>query len=178
MIVCPQCKHEELRGTIFCTECGMQLVQSSRDATQTISRSRMGSDRLTHPVQPSTLEVPRGRLAVHLLESGILIPLEDRDEFTFGRLSVGQPVMPDVDLSAYKAYECGVSRLHAVVRLRNEQLTITDLGSANGSYVNGARLLPNSEQRITSGDLIALGKLKFQLVFTPQQASGAAPSSS
>lgn len=168
MIVCPRCKHEEPPGTVFCTECGMQLIQMSRDATQAISRGRLGSDRLTQPVQPSAIEIPRGRLAVHLLESGILIPLENRDEFTFGRLSVGQPVMPDVDLSAYKAYECGVSRLHAVVRLRAEELTITDLGSANGSYVNGARLVPNSEQRITSSDLIALGKLKFQLVFTPE----------
>jgi len=168
MIVCPQCKHEELPGTVFCTECGMQLVQSSKGATQAIARSRVGSDRLAEPMQPFSFDVPRGRLAVHLLESGILIPLEDRDEFTFGRLSVGQPVMPDVDLSAYKAYEYGVSRLHAVVRLRDEMLTITDLGSANGSYVNGARLVPNSEQRITSGDLIALGKLKFQLVFTPE----------
>ena len=171
MIVCPQCKHEELPGTVFCTECGMQLVQPGSDSTQAISHSRVGSDRLTQPIQPmqpATFDVPKGRLAVHLLESGILIPLEDRDEFTFGRVSVGQPVMPDVDLTAYKAYECGVSRLHAVVRLRDEKLTLTDLGSANGSYVNGARLVPNSEQRISSGDLIALGKLKFQLVFTPE----------
>lgn len=168
MIVCPQCKHEELPGTIFCTECGMQLAFPGNDATQAISPSLVGSDRLTNPLQPPVYEVPRGRLAVHMLESGVLIPLEDRDEFTFGRLSAGQPVMPDVDLSAYKAYEYGVSRLHAVVRLRDEKLTITDLGSANGSYVNGARLVPNSEQRISSGDLIALGKLKFQLVFTPE----------
>jgi len=167
MIVCPQCKHEALPGTIFCTECGMQLMYANQRETQTISRSTAGSDHLTKPKGVAVFEAQQGRLAVHLLDSGIMIPLEDRQEFTFGRLAEGQPVMPDVDLTPYKAYETGVSRLHAVVRLEDEKLTIMDLGSANGTYVNGARVLPNSEQRISSGDLIALGKLKFQLVFLP-----------
>jgi pSer/pThr/pTyr-binding forkhead associated (FHA) protein len=103
-----------------------------------------------------------------LLDASIMVPLEGSHEFTFGRLSDGQPVMPDVDLSAYNAYENGVSRLHAVVKLDGEQLTIMDLGSSNGTYVNGARLLPNKEHRISSGDLVALGKLKFQIVLTPK----------
>ncbi len=26
MIVCPNCKHQELDGSLFCSECGAQLV--------------------------------------------------------------------------------------------------------------------------------------------------------
>jgi len=168
MIVCPQCKHEELPGTIFCSECGTQLVHSSHGETMSISPEQVGGDRNVQTSPPVFRAGRTGRLAIHMLESGIMVPLEGSREFTFGRLSEGQPVIPDVDLSAYQAYENGVSRLHAVVKLDGEQLTIIDLGSSNGTYVNGARLLPNTERRITSGDLVALGKLKFQIVLTPR----------
>lgn len=168
MIVCPQCKHEELPGTIFCSECGTQLVHSDPRQTLTISADAASNIRLAQTAPPDLQGGRRARLAIHLLDSGIMVPLEGNDEFTFGRLSEGQQVVPDVDLSAYKAYESGVSRLHAVVRLEGEKLTIMDLGSSNGTYINGARLLPNTEHRISSGDLVALGKLRFQLVFTPE----------
>jgi pSer/pThr/pTyr-binding forkhead associated (FHA) protein len=39
-----------------------------------------------------------------------------------------------------------------------------DLGSANGTYLNGKRLGPNTEQSISHGDIIALGKLKIQIL--------------
>lgn len=170
MITCPQCGSQQLPGTIFCTECGMQLAFADSGGTQTMSRGPVGSDHLTQTAPRVTSAPEPGHLAVHLVDSGIMIPLEDKAEFTFGRLSDGQPVVPDVDLTAYKAYENGVSRLHAVVRFHAKQLTITDLGSSNGTYINGARLLPNNENRFSSGDLIALGKLRFQLVFTPAES--------
>jgi pSer/pThr/pTyr-binding forkhead associated (FHA) protein len=39
-----------------------------------------------------------------------------------------------------------------------------DLGSANGTYINGKRLEPNVEQVLNHGDIIALGKLKLQVL--------------
>jgi pSer/pThr/pTyr-binding forkhead associated (FHA) protein len=39
-----------------------------------------------------------------------------------------------------------------------------DLGSANGTFVNGKRLNPNVEQTLNNGDIIALGKLKMQVL--------------
>ena len=168
MIVCPQCKHQELPGTIFCSECGTQLVPVHRPVTMSISPEQVWSTPAVQATPPVPQRGRTGRLAIHMLETGILVPLEGSHEFTFGRLSEGQPVIPDVDLSAYNAYENGVSRLHAVVKLEGEKLTILDLGSSNGTYVNGARILPNTEHPISSGDLVALGKLKFQVVLTPQ----------
>lgn len=168
MIVCPQCKHEELPGAIFCSECGTQLVHPSHGDTISISPEKAWAGKQAPAVAPAPALERRGRLAIHLVDSGILVPLEGGHEFTFGRLSEGQPVIPDVDLSAYKAYENGVSRLHAVIRLDGNQLTIMDLGSSNGTYVNGTRLISNREQHLSSGDLVALGKLRFQLVFNAE----------
>ncbi len=84
---------------------------------------------------------------------------------TWGRrVSEGQPVLPDVDLSPYHAYANGVSRMHAVLKRSGVRVVIMDLGSANGTYVNGKRLTPQTERLLNHGDVVALGKLKFQVL--------------
>jgi pSer/pThr/pTyr-binding forkhead associated (FHA) protein len=99
-----------------------------------------------------------------LLDTGQMMPLNGRNEFTLGRVSEGQPIMPDVDLSPYQAYASGVSRLHAVIKRVTQGVVIMDLGSANGTYVNGKRLSVNVEQVLDHGDVVALGKLKIQVL--------------
>jgi pSer/pThr/pTyr-binding forkhead associated (FHA) protein len=72
--------------------------------------------------------------------------------------------MPDIDLSPYQAYASGVSRLHAVVKRDGPRVILMDLGSANGTYINGKRLTTNVEQVLNHGDIVALGKLKIQVL--------------
>jgi pSer/pThr/pTyr-binding forkhead associated (FHA) protein len=98
------------------------------------------------------------------MDSGKVLPLASRNEFTMGRLSEGQPIMPDIDLNPYQAYASGVSRLHAVVKRETNRVVIMDLGSSNGTYLNGRRLNPHSEEEIRHGDVVALGKLKIQIL--------------
>jgi pSer/pThr/pTyr-binding forkhead associated (FHA) protein len=74
-----------------------------------------------------------------------MLPFADRNEFTLGRVSEGQPVMPDIDLGPYQAYTHGVSRLHAVIRRGVNNVLLSDLESANGTFVNGQRLEANQE---------------------------------
>jgi pSer/pThr/pTyr-binding forkhead associated (FHA) protein len=103
-------------------------------------------------------------VTLHLLDTGQVLPLAERNEFTLGRVSEGQPIMPDIDLSPYQAYASGVSRLHAVIKRDANRVLLMDLGSSNGTYVNGKRLNPNVEQMLSNGDVIALGKLKIQVL--------------
>ena len=98
------------------------------------------------------------------MDSGKIMPLASRNEFTLGRLSEGQPIMPDIDLTAYQAYASGVSRLHAVVKRDESNVVVMDLGSSNGTYLNGRRLTPHTEERLSHGDIVALGKLKIQIL--------------
>jgi len=72
--------------------------------------------------------------------------------------------MPDIDLTPYQAYENGVSRLHAVLKKNDNRVIIMDLGSSNGTYVNGVRLKPENEYPLSHGNIIALGKLKIQFL--------------
>ncbi len=53
--------------------------------------------------------------------------------------------------------ENGVSRLHARLDFTHEQVTITDLGSTNGTYVNRQRIEPHKPRLLRSGDVINLG---------------------
>ena len=72
--------------------------------------------------------------------------------------------MPDIDLTPYQAYASGVSRLHAVVKRDANRVLVMDFGSSNGTYFNGRRLNPHVEESINHGDIVALGKLKIQVL--------------
>jgi pSer/pThr/pTyr-binding forkhead associated (FHA) protein len=48
-----------------------------------------------------------------------------------------------------------------MIRVREQDVTLVDLGSSNGSYVNGNRVITQVELR--SGDEIRLGGFRFVL---------------
>jgi pSer/pThr/pTyr-binding forkhead associated (FHA) protein len=98
------------------------------------------------------------------VDTGQVLPLSERNEFTMGRSTEGQPVMPDIDLSPYQAYSRGVSRLHAVIKRGIDNIYLMDLDSANGTFLNGKRLIPHEEEPVANGDIMALGKLKIQVL--------------
>ena len=166
-IACPNCKSINIPGAVFCSECGAQLLYSDALVTQNITTAQVRealAKQPTNPLASPQVEVVTTWASLHLLDTGQMLPLVDRNEFTLGRVSDGQPIMPDIDLSAYQAYAGGVSRLHAVLKRIGSRIVIMDLGSANGTYLNGRRLSPNVEQSINHGDIIALGKLKIQIL--------------
>jgi hypothetical protein len=165
-IVCPNCKSTNIPGSVFCIECGAQLLHSDALVTQNISTAQVHEALANQNNQPQVspqVEVTAWA-SLHLIDTGQMLPLVDRNEFTLGRISDGQPIMPDIDLSDYQAYAGGVSRLHAVLKRVGSRVVIVDLGSANGTYLNGRRLGPNVEQSINHGDIISLGKLKIQIL--------------
>lgn len=56
-----------------------------------------------------------------------------------------------------------ISRVHCRIDRRGDKFTITDLQSANGTYVNRVRLQPNQPQQIKNGDVIRLANSDFQV---------------
>ena len=168
MITCPKCKHQEVDGALFCSECGAQLIASDKTLTHKIVTAeaiRNAREKKTALQTPPQTYSP-SKLSLHLVESGQILPLADQAEFTLGRVSEGQPIVPDIDLSPYNAYPSGVSRLHAVIKIIEEKPNIVDLGSSNGTYLNGIRLDPHLEIPLEHGDIISLGKLKLQVLLS------------
>jgi hypothetical protein len=165
MIICKNCQHDNISGTLFCVECGAQLDGSEALTTQSINQEQIVDDLKKSPANIEPPSSPTNSwLSLHLMDSGKILPLATRNEFTLGRLSEGQPIMPDIDLTPYQAYASGVSRLHAVVKRDASRAVIMDLGSSNGTYLNGRRLNPHTEEGLKHGDVVALGKLKIQVL--------------
>lgn len=61
-----------------------------------------------------------------------------------------------------------VSRQHCLLRVCESGVHIKDLGSTNGTLVNGARVI--GERRLAPGDLLQLGPLVLELNFTLPEA--------
>jgi hypothetical protein len=140
----------------------MQLSGLQPIVTQNISADNLPAlERRKTAAFPKDLDT---WASLHLLDSGQILPLGDRTEFTLGRVSEAQPIMPDIDLTPYQAYANGVSRLHAVLKREGKRVFVMDLGSSNGTYLNGKRLTPNVDQTLNHGDMLALGKLKIQIL--------------
>jgi FHA domain len=165
MIICSNCKRQNVTGALFCAECGAQLEGVETLTTQSITDEEIAADLGQKGPRPEPPAPPiNSWISLHLMDSGKILPLASRNEFTLGRLSEGQPIMPDIDLTPYQAYASGVSRLHAVVKREADHIVVMDLGSSNGTYLNGRRLNPHAEEDLKHGDVIALGKLKIQVL--------------
>jgi predicted component of type VI protein secretion system len=69
-----------------------------------------------------------------------------------------------VNLAEYAGYQTGVSRLHALVRpTANNRLLFIDLGSTNGSFLNGQPLQAFKGYYLQDGDEIRLGDLPLHV---------------
>jgi hypothetical protein len=72
-------------------------------------------------------------------------------QIQFGRLEECEVRIPDKS----------ISRKHATLEKRGEQYIFTDLGSANGSLINGAAV--QGENSLQNGDRIQIGEFVFEL---------------
>lgn len=97
------------------------------------------------------------------LPSGETFPL-DMDCILLGRQDVKRNILVDIDLSRFDPSK-GISRKHALIVRNQDNYTIEDLNSANGTKVNGIRLQPGQKRLLQDGDVIELGQHIVQLTF-------------
>lgn len=118
--------------------------------TAVIAADRGFYDRVIAHGGPDTVEFPKffPERRIRLQHSTTLIGRHNRD----------QGVEPDIDLGIHPV-DRGVSSQHAVLRIRESGLTITDLGSTNGTSLNDSeKFLKNGEETpLSDGDRIHVG---------------------
>ena len=153
---CTHCGHENPADANFCGNCGRPLAAPSSDATT-------GAMRLDESLEPLGEHEFEARAVLAELEPGTALlavvrgPNEgaryliDSDVVTVGRHPDSSIFLDDIT----------VSRRHAEFRRDGERVWVHDVGSLNGTYVNGRRA---EHQQIVTGDEIQIGKFKLYAV--------------
>ncbi len=172
MITCTVCREQNTEGELFCSECGAHLAANWAETPGTTTfvdtgRSKaMGAGVVDSP-RPSVEGLGRlkpGQIALSISGAPQVVILEGRAEYVLGREGQDQ-VIPEVNLNAYGAREKGVSRVHAALRRDHNQVLLIDLGSTNGSRVNGHTLTAHQAVKVENGDELRLGKLLIKINF-------------
>ncbi len=164
---CANCKRDNPEGTVICIYCGepvdptlLQRQANTREFGEEDAgenQPRWGSARFDEQV----------RLILRVVEQGQIIEAQvnKNEGIILGRFDPETGMAPDVDLTAFNAAELGVSRRHARLDIQQDSLRITDLGSANSTFLNGLRLVHHQPRILRDGDEIRLGHLKLQINF-------------
>jgi hypothetical protein len=189
---CRSCGKVNRVGVVFCEACHTPLTKAAEQGLNTryatddnIKRiiQQVNSDQISETIKvnnddaedvrqpkrkPSTGAFHAGtQLNLLLIDEGKIItvvPTEHR-ESTIGRSDADSKTYPDVDLSPYGAYRNGISRRHASVIIKDNQLLIRDLASSNGTLVNGNRLKPEEWTHLHESDHVRMGNMQFVVQF-------------
>ena len=135
----------------------------------------MNTRHLKVPVSSSTVAAPRATgpldrslpwvIELRIVGTASTVQTQVQDKMLIGRADAERKISPEIDLGPFRAFANGVSRQHAMILIKDERLYIKDLGSTNGSRLNGALCEPEQEYRLRHGDELTLGQLRLQILF-------------
>jgi pSer/pThr/pTyr-binding forkhead associated (FHA) protein len=108
---------------------------------------------------------PTATLRIIMTESERQVQLPVVTEVYLGRLDAAHGIFPDLDLTADGGLEGGVSRRHAKIHQKGSRFFIEDVGSANGTFLNGQRLTPYLPHPLQNSDKVQLGRLLLTIEF-------------
>lgn len=166
MIECPNCHRSNEDTAKICVYCGTPLV----DVTTAYSSTRALDD------TDYEEGVPKWGSARFSGQMNLVIGVErdpralvfdanEIEELVIGRKNPDTGESPDIDLDPYDGIDKGVSRRHASIIRKDGSLHIVDKGSANGTFLNGQRLVANQPRVLRDGDDIRLGYLVIRITF-------------
>ncbi len=189
MQLCSNCGHQNRAGVVFCENCGASLIgklpldTKSLEGSSEEEKVQIGIDVsvLTDvKIQGQAIFREGDTLRLDIDGSPEPIKFKPKPETIFGRRDPATGAMPDVDLTPFAGYRMGVSRRHAAIRFGDDDnLDIWDLGSSNGTFLNGQRLSAHRPYRLRDGDELRLGQMVVHIYFEEKatEAAVVAPAS-
>jgi len=165
MIKCPSCGKRHAENTLFCDECGAYLLAEGRKRTDPLAVDDVDwieSD-LGAAAQSENVDTQPIIIRVSILDSGRQVEFPLSDEITTGRLDATTATFPDIDLTTDGALEKGVSRRHAKITRKGNELFLEDLGSVNGTFLNGKRLTPYLPHVLSNQDEVRMSKILMRI---------------
>jgi serine/threonine-protein kinase len=134
---CVNCGKDLARDDVFCAYCGARQPAKRTTARLVV----MGTNEMS------------AQFALNIDSENLI-----------GRIDPNRGFRPEVDLSKYDP-AARVSRRHAKILSQGSQFFIEDLGSANGTFINGSvRLSQGRPYVLVSGDELKLGETTLKFV--------------
>ncbi len=164
MQTCLYCVHENIEGMLYCENCGSTLYRN-RDGN---TNSKFHADERTMLrdfVQGINRLNEKQRASLYLRNGDYPVEVPDTRQVILGRMGTKNLPSPDIDLTPYGAYEHGVSRHHAALIHRGNQIFIKDLNSRHGTFLNGQRLAPLKSYVLRDGDEIHFAGVVAHIYF-------------
>jgi hypothetical protein len=138
---CPNCNTVARAGELVCRNCSFPLNGGGlSNATRTLEKAE------------ETFELTRSKTigsAIGKLQKVSLII----------DATVTAPI-PDVDLTRFDADNLGVSRQHIELSWRSGLIYVADMGSTNGTLLNGQRLDAGIERILRDNDVLVIGHMR------------------
>ncbi len=164
MVKCPVCQTTHVHNTLYCHDCGIYLPKDKNRKTDQMNEVGWVGDDANGAKADSLSQLdsaPRAvRLKIGTRQRKVEIPL-DRVIY-LGRVDPVSDVFPDVDLTEHGSGN-NISRRHASLQLYDGLVVVEDLGSTNGTFVNGIRLESYLPEVLGDGDNLQLGKLVIEV---------------
>jgi hypothetical protein len=185
MLKCPSCGFENEDGALFCEQCKSDLsaapipfdpapetvpvaalVEDSVPMAAIVEESPPPAPEAVPPSAPAGTPIPPGAAPKLVVLRGQKINMEFPvyPELNFIGRADEKPV--DIDLEDQEPPDrVWCSRQHAVIHWDEAQgvLTIEDLNSANGTYVNRDKIRPGQKRQLYLNDVIQIGTVHLKV---------------
>lgn len=141
-VKCPQCGFVNTGSVERCQKCGASLKD------ETVAFSPAAEEKISEKIQLKVKPLKRSLI--------VLFPEAPTEtiELQQGTYTIGRSEESDLFLN-----DLTVSRQHAVLAVEKDGVFIEDLGSLNGTFINGK--LIDKRATLNDGDVIQIGRFKL-----------------
>ncbi|HYO89977.1 MAG TPA: FHA domain-containing protein [Candidatus Limnocylindrales bacterium] len=159
-LACPNCGNPVLSSVLQCPTCYFVMPAAGEPVEL--------PDPVLEPVMPEATYGSSTTLVLTARDGRRLHSRpQDRNRETIVGRTDGKTFTADLDLSPLGAADLGVSRVHAALAFNPERgtLTVSDMNSMNGTFLNGLRLQPQEVHELRPGDHLRLGRLSMRVTY-------------
>lgn len=175
--ICPVCGSVKIDN--FCGDCGYNFITKTGGivAPPPVQPTVVTAPTVVIPTNAASTEAPAKdtdagaetatapaeKLEVYLtidttVEGALqapprIFPLESGD-YSIGRTSERRKIKPSIAADG----DDGVSHKHALIRQHGDSFALMDLGSSNGTKLNGVEIIPNTVHTLKKDDVIVIGR--------------------
>jgi pSer/pThr/pTyr-binding forkhead associated (FHA) protein len=162
---CPNCSRENTAGAKICQYCGTLLLDTKE---QSATKALENADFEENIPKWGTARFSSRITLIVTTDSGerrLTVDTANMQEMIVGREDPDTHEAPEIDLTPFGAQDKGVSRRHAAILRKEGSLHVVDLGSYNGTFLNGQRLIAEQPRVLRDGDDVRLGYLVVRVSF-------------